>query len=533
MLFILVVSLLLGLGAPAFAQLVSDPNDRLYTDLELWMDRGLTGRLPPLRPYSVQLVLKVLKDVAAKGTAEDQKLAGWYLARIDGPSNFHGVASSVGRVELGSRQAYLQLGLEGSLQGSVYPWMTYSARLGVTAMSNLTSQLLPEYQRSTLNFVSDNSVSAIKGLFPRMSMVGSGTVGSDSIYVQAGAIRGSYGPFWGDNAILSPGSPQSGQFSFVFHNDAMTGTMLLMDMSATDASGGSLSPEKFLSLGGLEFHPFDWLTLGVFDTVVWGQRFDPLYLLPVVSFYTQGMVGYPDNSFIGLSGGVKFADAVKADFILYVDDAAFNDLVRLNFNTMLLASLQLGVSWTPNLPFLTRLRITNLLITPYTYTHDSYNLTGPNYLNYTNAGQNIGPSLQPNSDRIEIEALLRPVTWVDLNVFGRFIVHGNASEGIPGLTPGDGTINDSGVSPTGGTTYLPPTPLPLGYGYLRFLTQSVLEKTIQTGFSTKAYIDTSIGSIRALLLVHVRVHPQRRAEQRQRAEQLRERGGVVHLLIGP
>ena len=491
---ILAVCLLLGFGAPAFAQLVSDPNDRLYTDLELWMDRGLTGRLPPLRPYSVQLVLRVLKDVAARGTEDDQKLAGWYLARIDGPSNFHGVASSIGRAELTSRQGYLQLGLEGSLQGSVYPWMTYSARLGATALSNLTTSLLPEYQRSTLDYVSDNAVSSIRGLFPRMSMIGSGTVGSDSVYVQAGAIRGSYGPFWGDNAILSPLSPQSGQFSFVFHYEAMTGTMLLMDMSATDASGGSLNNGKFLSLGGLEFHPLDWLTIGVFDTVIWGKRFEPLYLLPVVTFYTQGMVGYPDNSFIGLTGGIKFADAVKADFILYVDDAAFNDLVRLNFNTMLLASLQVGVSWTPNLPFLTRLRITNLLITPYTYTHDPYGTDPVNYLNYTNAGQNIGPSLQPNSDRIEIEALLRPVSWVDLNVFGRFIIHGNASDGIPGLTPGDGSINDSGVTGTG-TTYLPPYTLPPGYSYLRFLTQSMLEKTIQTGFTTKAYLDTSIGSI--------------------------------------
>jgi hypothetical protein len=217
------------------------------------------------------------------------------------------------------------------------------------------------------------------------------------------------------------------------------------------------------------------------------------------------MVGYPDNSFIGLTGGIKFPGAIKADFILYVDDAAFNDLIRLNFNTMLLASLQMGVSWTPNLPFLTRLRISNLLITPYTYTHSSYSTSDPvNYLNYTNAGQNIGPSLQPNSDRIEIEALLRPVSWVDLNVFGRFIIHGNASDGLQslGLT-GDGTINDTGVVPSGGlvpgTSYLPPYPLPAGYSYLRFLTQSVLEKTIQTGFTTKAHLDTSIGSIELCL----------------------------------
>ena len=38
--------LLIGGAAPGFAQIVSDPNDRLYTDLELWMNRGLTDKLP-------------------------------------------------------------------------------------------------------------------------------------------------------------------------------------------------------------------------------------------------------------------------------------------------------------------------------------------------------------------------------------------------------------------------------------------------------------------------------------------------------
>ena len=36
--------------APAFAQIAADPNDRLYTDLEMWMDKGLTGHLPQVRP---------------------------------------------------------------------------------------------------------------------------------------------------------------------------------------------------------------------------------------------------------------------------------------------------------------------------------------------------------------------------------------------------------------------------------------------------------------------------------------------------
>ena len=84
-------------GALVFAQLAADPNDRLYTDLEMWMDRGLTARLPPLRPYPVQLVRRILSEVAARGAEADQKLAGWYLSKIGGGSNFHGIAGSLVR----------------------------------------------------------------------------------------------------------------------------------------------------------------------------------------------------------------------------------------------------------------------------------------------------------------------------------------------------------------------------------------------------------------------------------------------------
>ncbi len=213
------------------------------------------------------------------------------------------------------------------------------------------------------------------------------------------------------------------------------------------------------------------------------------------------MVGYPDNAFIGLSGGVKLPGQMKADVLLYVDDASFNDLIRLNFNTMLLAALQVGLSWTPNLPYLTRIRITNLLITPYTYSHENYgnNPVGPNYLNYTNQGTNIGPSIQPNSDRIEIEALARPLSWLDVTTFGRFILHGNASSGLGIVnSPGDGTIFDNGADGNG-FTFSPDTGRPAGWVYDRFLSQSVLEKVLQAGFTTTAYLETPVGEVKVSL----------------------------------
>lgn len=492
----LLACLLLGGVAPAFAQLASDPNDRLYTDLEIWSDRGLTGDLPPFRPYPVLLLKKVLADVAARGTDADRALAAWYLSKIDGGSNLHAVASSVAATDM--KGGYGELGFEGTLQGSLTSFISYSAKSGAIDIGP-GAPLLPEYQRSLINYVYDGANGpGFLGLTPRMSFSGAAAIGTDSVYLQTGMLRSSYGPFWGDNVILSPTAPQSGQFAFVYNGGGVAVTLLFMMISPTTNTGsGRTTSGKYATLGGLELHPFDWLSLGVFNTVVWGERFEPLYLLPVISFYTQGLAAYSDNSFIGLSGEIKLPGPVKMDLVAYIDDLG-TQWLHLDFNFMLLAAFQAGVTWTPNLPYLTRLRVTNVLVTPYMYSHQSYKDTDPvNWLNYTNQGQNMGPSIEPNSDRLEIQALVRPTTWLDLSPFTRFILHGNASTGLTNLnTPNDGSVFDDGIQSNGYYSYSPTPPQP-GLIYTRLLSQSVLEKVFQVGFDATATLPTAVGEMRA------------------------------------
>ncbi len=474
------------------AQMAASPNDRLYADLSLWQDRGLIDNLPPLRPYPIQVLKKLLTDVQAGGTEADSELAAWYLSNLEGPWNFHLLASAEGRLKGDS--LHKNVNLSGNYQGFLLPQLTYSGSLGVIVVDGSGNEGLPDYGRTTLDFILDNAVDSFgsSGLTPRVSSLGSASFGTESLYFQAGIMRGSFGPFWGDNAVLSPSSPQSGQFSFVIRQGFLTYTNLLMDISATDNTGSDLQPNKYLAMQSAEFHVLDWLTLGIFETTVWGGRFEPLYILPfpAILYYAQGLVGFPDNSFIGVSASVKFPQKIKADVLLYVDDAGFNEIIRFRTDAMLVLSLQTGVSWTPDLPFLTRISLTNLLVTPYTYSHKDGGTPGVNYLNYTNAGKNIGPSLEPNSDRIEIIADLKPLSELYLDVFSRFIIHGNASDGRSGQTAAnDGTIFDDGYL-NGKASFKNST---------RFLTQSVLEKTIQAGFDAKLYYDTPVGQVQAAL----------------------------------
>ncbi len=480
---LVISAFLFAVGVPLFAQLASDPNDRMYVDLKLWEDRGLLQNLPPLKPYPIQLLKKLLTEVQEKGDQQDQALARQYYAEMDGAANLHLLGDVEVRTDLNNK--YGQFTLEGTFQGSVDPMVTYSGMLGTVVNNNSGNYLLPEYGRSTVDYIYDGAVQPIGGFTPRVSQSSSASFGTDSVYFQAGDIRGSYGPFWGDNAILSPLSPQSGQFSFVFKRDSFALTEIVMALTATDSYGNAGPfPNKFMTFHSLELYPSSWLTLSIFESIVWGPDFNPIFTLPLsVLYYADGLGGFSGKSHIGFSGGFKMPSNVRADFIFYVDDMGFNDLVKLNFNTKLIFTFQAGVSWTPDLPWLTRLSFNGLMVTPYAYAHnsDTGDVPGqPNYLNYTNAGQNIGPSIQPDSLRLEINALMRPGSSLDLSPFTRMILHGNAGASYGGT----GTIFDYayGISPE-------------PYYTFHFLDQAVIEKTFQAGFDSTAYLDTPVGKL--------------------------------------
>ena len=507
-LFLAAFAAFLALGSTAFAQTTVDLTDRLYTDLELWQGQGLIDKLPPLRPYPIQLVKKLLAEVEARGSAADRRAAEAYLAHMDKLIDASIEPSALARAELGggTTQHFEQLGLIGTLQGTISPSTTYSAKLGAYAMTGPADSLLPRYQRSPEDVIYDGAVAPLgaSALTPRISLETQTSFGSGSTYFQTGIMRDSFGPFFGDSIVLSPTAPQSGNLSFTWQEGLFTYTSLLLDISATQNNGGGgPGPNKFLALHSLEFYPTSWLSLGIYESVVWGGRFEPLYLLPIpaVLFYSQGMVGFPDNSFIGLSGGVKLPASLRANAMLYVDDASFNDLIKLHFNTMLVVAGQAGLSWTPRLPLLKRLSLNYTLVTPYTYSHQNQSndspTFGPNYENYTNGSENMATSLEPNSDRIEIDALVRPLSFTDVTLFGRFIRHGNASS-YGGATYGNGTIFDDGYV-GGSPTFAPGYSLPAGVPYTRFLTQPVLEQTLQAGFDAKLYLDTPIGRVDAEL----------------------------------
>lgn len=264
-----------------FAQSSHDLADGLYSDLQLWNFRGLIADLPPLRPYPLQLITVLLEQVRHRGDQQDQAKAERYLGKLVGTASIDPVASAEARSDLADVYQEYQLGID--FGGAVRPDLTFGGHMGAVISNGQVDAVLPKYQHSSTDVVYDGSVAPLgtSGLTPRVSTDGTAAFGTEELYLQGGLNRVSYGAFWGDSIVLSSDAPQAGTLSLVVRQPWFTYTSLFMDISAVNVDGtGGPYAEKFLSLHSLETTPFPWVTLGLFESVVWGNRFQPIYLLP-------------------------------------------------------------------------------------------------------------------------------------------------------------------------------------------------------------------------------------------------------------
>lgn len=496
----------LGVGGTVSAQFAADPNDRLYQDLSLWEGKGILRHLPVLRPYPPQVILEALEQVVQKGNREDAARAQGYLAEFKKSFTLHleagGTARYTGEDFYGDGYGKIEAG--GWIQDRMY----LEGRLEGLVMDNTSGFVLPIGQRTDVDIFDTWADVTVKGrkLNLRQSQVVDFAVGTSNIYFKAGIERNSFGPFWGDSVVLSPDAPHAGHYSFVWRNGWFSYSTVLLEIAATNYLHEEVPekfPDKHLILQSFNFYPTPWLELGFFETVVWGNRFDLNYLLPFKElFYAQSMAGFEDNSFMGILANVRFKDTIQLPLVVYVDDTNLNDLLRFDFSTKFKVALQAGVRYTPKETSLLRMvGVDYVLVTPYMYTHRSglgdisglsadqriEVLSAPNYTNYTHMGTNLGVGLDPNSDRFTLNVQLEPVKDLIVDIRGRLIRHGNASEAMADADPrNDGTILDDGYNKYGKATFHYDT---------RFLNQSVIEKVWQAGFNARYRLPLGPGSV--------------------------------------
>jgi len=79
---ILILTLSSWVSWPVYSQCTADPNDRLYTLISLWEEKGYLSKLHLIRPYPLQVIKGLLKEVEEKAGDHDRLIARTYLRSL-------------------------------------------------------------------------------------------------------------------------------------------------------------------------------------------------------------------------------------------------------------------------------------------------------------------------------------------------------------------------------------------------------------------------------------------------------------------
>jgi len=507
-----IIFLLLLFTVSAFlcAQTVHNPNHQIYKDIDRWFVQGyITDFFPMIRPYPVLLIHKLLDQVIENGDEQAQEKAALYKNALSPESRF--VHLGLSAFAQGNEEDY-SLIISPFIEGVVHVNDMLNASFNLT-LDALSDGL--EGEKYTI----PGTYSTYPDLEPDISNIGNfqvlqnwtslAAVGTSDVYLQAGLSRTSFGPFFDNGVVAGPQAPRAGHFSFVYWDPLWSFEILFQVLTATDDYGLGRFPEKYNVIHNLSFRPFKNFELSIVQSIVYGNRFEPLYLVPFsYLFGVQTITGFLDNAIIGFNLNWRVIDTLQLKGQVFVDDFHFNNFLKGKPHFK--AAGIIGVSWAPKNSVVSNIDFDYTAVMPYMYTHwhepwyDRYNGLSdpddprskpnginsgkriPNILNYTHYGRNIGPDLEPNSDRFSLRSNWGVIRNLDVNISSYLIRHGNASDGrdkLAGPWNGEsGEYHDGSIFDSGSTDpWLDESVHPRedsqhnAYKEMNFLTQSVLD----------------------------------------------------------
>ncbi len=414
----------------AFAQAPIDLFDPFYDDLNIWKTTGLINDCPDVRPYPLQEIKRILDIVIKSGTPNQVRRAKEYQERFFNTSFHFGGMTSIG-IDLPKKTKALTLSPFAEMNLKLSEILTASAHVNFSLLTKLPKEEpVGKFLYSNKDFASDQSK---VGRFKVLPMFNSGvTIGNPEYYFTAGMARTSFGPFADNNLIVGRQAFHAGQFIFVVNKEKFTYNQVLLCLSSTNYQGKGREPEKFFASHMLSYRPLPWISVGIFDSMIYGGRFEPIYLAPFSAFFIgQSIYSFPDNSTLGLTASVKPIKGLKLDMVLLADDLGFNEIIKFKKSKWRMAG-QFGVSYAmPKDHWFSMADLNYTMVTPYCYTHvDNKDPSEPNYQNYTHNGEPLGSNLEPNSDRISLKVKFRPAYGLDIDVYNNFIRHANITESI-------------------------------------------------------------------------------------------------------
>ena len=425
----------LFLSTYLFSQVAVDIFDPFYEDLSVWQDIGLIIDAPQLKPYPIQEIKRILEIVKEKGDAGQIRIATEYYNRFFSKAYHLGGGVDIA-FQFPKKTKELTAYPLLEINYSIFRLLTISASISGVLTNKLNdASIQPAFASSKYDLASDNVKAGSFYILPQFN---SGlALGTSEYYFSAAIARTHYGAFFDDSIFISKNALHQGQFNFVINKPKWSYSHTFLCLTSTDDFKNNQNPKKFLALHSLDIRPLPWLSFGIVDSMIYGNRFEPIYFLPFSAFFiSQGLYDFPDNSLIGITSRIQPYQGISLDMALYADDLGFNEIVKFKKEAKWRMAGQFGFSYTmPKTHWFTAIKLDYTFVTPYTYTHvSSHRSDLPNYSSYTHAGQALATNLAPNSDRLSLKLKFKPKHGINLDFFNTFIRHGNIVESIDDIT---------------------------------------------------------------------------------------------------
>ena len=504
---LLICIILFSIAVPLSAQASIDPSHRFYEYAQNWALQGLITNVPPLRPYPLANIKEMLSAVIENGSEKDVAIAkqlweeetgrAWHAQlTVDTAAKFSSADTDFGKDnillavcpevngELSFFNDFLSLGYNIGLDGFAF---------------GDKHAFHPLYTNRTYDFAEDAATAGPFSVY--LDTNDAISLGTTTVFFQGGLNRRGYGPILGEGTMLNDTALHTPNLSYTVQNSVFSFTQMISMISAGSSYGnGSFTFDKYFAFHAIEINLFKGkFSVAYTENTIFGERFDPSYLLPVPFMAIQTLYSASDNLQMGLVFKLKPVSGLQFSTEIYVDDIDVNNILKLNFDTRNRFALLAGALYAPKDSVCTSVQASYLMITPFMYTHWQLESATSglipvgiiNYSDYTHYGISMGTPVPPNSDRIGFKINLTPLRDFNLSISSSFIRHGNVVESFTDDEAIQFLLAQSGQYATDGSIFTHsmlentsaaiPTIIPTGHHRLNYLTQEHKMYVIQAG----------------------------------------------------
>jgi hypothetical protein len=423
---------------PLAGQVSADPCDEFYTAAAGWSVRGVVDELPPVKPYPLPVIKRILETVIETGSKSDCAVAKDYYERIfNKPWN---IAVETEEKNFFSRNtATDEYSSNFQLNGTIRDYgdimfsdvfsAGYRASVSVSAFDLSDDDFTDKWTRQRYDTLGNGiHTDDINVDFNANCMVSYSTA---KITLAAGYNRIGFGPFIDGGNVLNQYGYNSPQVLFTFNGKYIDFTQYFAALESSDLNGENKKYGKFLTFHSVRFALGEKWHVSYYDAAVYSNRFDFSYFIPMPNIIIAESNGNNDNILSGFLFEYNFLRGISWVSDLTIDYLDYTKLMKLKLTGDYRVAMKTGLIYSPFDSLCEMMALDYTFVTPYTYSYGTIDSSDGSYTSsFTNGGTSIGSSLPSNSDQISMQIRLAPMHNLKVTTLVSIAHHANEYESL-------------------------------------------------------------------------------------------------------